>query len=406
MPGKVEENGSSQDTNCDIEAMSHTGLLFPLVIISILRCVAASALDLPLQLYLRDLQAQPIIISLLSTLTWLGMLVGSLLWGALGDRFSRKGLLFLILPASALTLASFALMLPSSGVLVIRLIRAVVISGFAPITMAMVSSVSSRRGRGRNLSYISSSRALGWMLGGAVSGFLLEAIGFRWTVSVVAFLPLVSLVPLFFLRVPQEVATHNRSPFWRYLRDKGLRALYLGVMFRQMGIAGSFSLIFVYMASVGISAGLMGVVSGLTALAQVLGLVLFGRLADLLGRKTIFLVGFGLSVFVAPVFALAQGVWGMAVGHLLVGTAFSALYMGSTAHIGDVIPAERHAVMLGLFDSTRALGGVFGPLVAGLVMPLFGFRGMFVTMAGITAFGFLLVLAGTRTRTDVSSMPT
>lgn len=196
MPRKVEENGSSQDTNCDIVAMSHTALLFPLVIISILRCVAASALDLPLQLYLRDLQAQPIIISLLSTLTWLGMLVGSLLWGSLGDRFSRKGLLFLILPASALTLASFALLLPSSGVLVIRLIRAVVISGFAPITMAMVSSVSSRRGRGRNLSYISSSRALGWMLGGAVSGFLLEAIGFRWTVSVVAFLPLVSLVPL------------------------------------------------------------------------------------------------------------------------------------------------------------------------------------------------------------------
>jgi hypothetical protein len=29
---------------------------------------------------------------------------------------------------------------------------------------------------------------------------------------------------------------------------------------------------------------------------------------------------------------------------------------------------------------------------------------MFVTMAGITAFGFLLVLAGTRTRTDASSM--
>lgn len=391
----VEKDGDSPTGRVGVGAGTRREWLFPLATISILRCTAGSAVDLPLQLYLKNLQVQPIIISLIATVTWLGMLLGSLFWGALSDRFSRKLLLFIMLPASALTLGGFALLLPPSGALAIRFLRALTVSGFAPITMAIVSSVSSSDRRGKHLSYISSSRALGWMLGGAASGFLFQTLGFRGTFLVLACLPLFSIAFLLRLPEPKKATAIQSRQFLGYLKDKWLRALYLGVIFRQIGMAGSFSLIFVYMASLGISPGSMGVVSALTALAQVIGLVVFGRLADQVGRKKIFLLGFGLSVLVGPAFALAHGVWGMAIGHLLVGTAFAALYIGSTTHIGDVIPAERHGAMLGLFDSTRALGGVLGPLLAGAIMPLLGFQGMFFTLAGIAAFGFLLVLLGT-----------
>jgi MFS family permease len=72
------------------------------------------------------------------------------------------------------------------------------------------------------------------------------------------------------------------------------------------------------------------------------------------------------------------------------------MYIGSTAHIGDVIPSERHGVMLGLFDSARAIGGAFGPLVAGAILPSLGFTRMLLTMSAISCLGFLLVLLGTR----------
>lgn len=211
-------------------------------------------------------------------------------------------------------------------------------------------------------------------------------------------LPIVAIPFLFVLPESKNTILKQQGSFLGYLTDRWLRALYLGVVFRQMGISGSFSLIFVYMASLAIPPSSMGVVSALTALAQVLGLILFGRLADQLGRKRIFLLGFGLSMFVALVFALVRTVWGMAIGHFVVGTSFAALYIASAAHIGDVIPAERHGVMLGLFDSTRALGGVLGPLVAGAIVPVLGFQGMFLTMAAVTAFGFLLVVLGTSGR--------
>ncbi|MGY4707559.1 MFS transporter [Candidatus Bipolaricaulota sp. J31] len=70
----------------------------------------------------------------------------------------------------------------------------------------------------------------------------------------------------------------------------------------------------------------------------------------------------------------------------------SALYIGSTAHLGDVVPLERQGEIMGLFDSTRALGGMLGPVIAGSLAPLLGLRGAFAAMAGVSGIGFLLVL--------------
>jgi MFS family permease len=367
-----------------------------LIGMSVLRCVAAAALDLPLQLYLRSLDASPLIIGLASTLTWTGMLVGGPLWGLLADRFSKKALLGVLLPGSAVTLALFAAHPPIPGTVGIVLVRALIVSGFAPLSMALASGASTARQRGSNLSYVSSARALGWVVGAASSGLLLESMGFRWTFAVLALLPLLSVGLL------PGIATSRRAPGtsgrWplHYLADRWLATLYSAVALRQMGVAGTFALVFVYMAELGVQTSSMGLLSALSSAAQVLGMIAFGALSDRLGRRWVFLLGFGVSVAPALVFAFIPTTAGLAMGHLAVGISFSAMYIGSTAHIGDVIPSERHGVMLGLFDSARAIGGAFGPLVAGAILPSLGFTRMLLTMSAISCLGFLLVLLGTR----------
>ncbi len=381
------------------------GFLLPLIPMSILRCGGAAALSLPLQLYLHELHSPPILISLMTTLAWLGALLGSLIWGMAGDRISKRTLLSFLLSLSAVTIAIFALLLPASGVLPVRFLRALVISGFAPITMAIVSGVSPETGRGRNLSYISSSRAIGWMVGAVAAGFVLNRLGFRWTFSLLACFPLLSL--LFVPLLPKTTATPGRTglSLLRYLRNTWLITLYLGVVLRQMATSGTFSLAFVYMASLGIPMGAMGLVDACSYLAQIVGLIFLGRLADRRGRRMVFLFGFALSAFVPPILAVAQSAWEMAMGHFALGISFAAVYIGSTAHISDVIPAERHGAMLGLFESTRAVGGIAGPVVAGVLMPVLGFRGMFLIMAVIAAAGFILVLSGTRLATEAVGSP-
>ena len=136
----------------------------------------------------------------------------------------------------------------------------------------------------------------------------------------------------------------------------------------------------------------MGMARATNHALQVPAMLLFGQLADRVGRRGIFVLGFGLSALVPVAFGVADSAWGMAAGFLILGVAFSALYVGSTAHIGDRVPAESQGAMLGLYESSRGLGGVLGPLIAGAIAPVVGFRHMFFVMAGIAATGFLLVV--------------
>jgi len=356
-------------------------------------CFATSgALNMLNQLYLKELGAEPLIISLNMTLFWLAMLIGSVFWGTLSDHYQVKPLLFVIIGATTLTAGILALLLPAPGVLTTIFVRAFVISGLIPISMAIVSRASSSHRRGRNLSYITFPRTMGRALGTALAGFLVVALGFKVSFLALAALPLVGLPLLFRLPEDAKAVSTGRESSLRRLKESGLGSLYVGATLAQMGAMGSLSLVFVYMASLGIPAGIMGMISALGPAVAMPGVLLFGRLADRVRRKAVFALGFGMVMLMPLIFAFARGAWGMAAGHLAFGISFSALYIGSTAHIGDLIPAQRHGQMLGLFDSIRAFGGVLGPLVAGATTSSFGFQGMFLTMAGIATLGFVLVL--------------
>ena len=101
---------------------------------------------------------------------------------------------------------------------------------------------------------------------------------------------------------------------------------------------------------------------------------------------------FALSAVAPCLFILSTHIGVMMLGYTVLGVSFSSLYIGSTAHIGDRAPQDRQGTMLGLYETSRGLGGVLGPLVAGAITPLIGFHGMFLTMGGIAALGFLLML--------------
>ena len=170
--------------------------------------------------------------------------------------------------------------------------------------------------------------------------------------------------------------------------------LFVATMLRQMSTFGTFALLYVYMDSIGISPSVMGAIGATNTATQVLALLAFGWLADRVGRRPIFMLGFSLSILTPLAFVFFANVAGMVAGYVTLGLSFSSMYVGATAHIGDRVPHERHGQMMGLYDSSRGLGGLFGPVLAGVTVPLIGFRGMFLVMAGIAALGLLVMLVG------------
>ncbi|MFQ6111935.1 MAG: MFS transporter [Nitrospinota bacterium] len=379
---------------------------------TVLNFAAASAVAMSVQLYLEELGAPTLLIGLGSTLFWLATLLASSPWGALSDRFRRRPLLALILAINTLTAAGFAFTLSIGGVLATVFFRSLVTVGFAPIALALISGVSAKRERGKNLSYYNSSQSFGWMLGRIIAGFLLGYLAFRGTYLVLALFPLLALVPLAALREAGDPPGAGVSLGWRGLKrsilpelksdwvfaQRGLWSLYLGIALRQMGIAGTFALIFVYMlAKLGINPAIIGFITAFNAGTQFLGMLVFGRLADRFGRKRVFMFGFALSALSPLIFALAHGAGLMVLGFIVLGLSFSSLTSGATAFIGDLAPIERQGELLGLFKTSQGFGGILGPLLAGaLASPtILGFRGMFLAMAVVISLGFLLALLKT-----------
>lgn len=360
-----------------------------------LATVTDSALRMLVQLYLEKLGASPLVIGLGTTLAWLGAFVGGALWGNLSERSRPRPFLIGILLATSALAAALAWISTSPGVLVFVFLRVFAVTGYMPIALAIVARQTSVENRGRQISVVGSSREFGYALGLVIAGFAVAGAGFRYSFAILSVPPLLGAVLLFRLlsTTPTSQESKERAPIRR--PSRGLGALYVAATLRQVANAGATSLTYIYMATLHIAPGTMGLVTATSPAIQVGAMLLFGRLADRVGRRAIILTGFALSAVVPLVFAVARNVFEMTLGYVVLGIAFPAVFVGAAALISDTASPGRQASALGAFDSSRALGGVLGPLAAGALVPLLGLRGMFFVMAGIAAIAFLVSLAVT-----------
>ena len=355
---------------------------------------AVGGLGLIIQLYLKSLDTPLFLISLVATVNSIGMLIGSWLWGTVSDYIKRRRLLALL--TLGLTGSIGVLIaLPSTNVVMASAIfRSLMFAGVGTVSIAVVSASSLVHRRGKNLSYISSARAFGFAAGNILAGIVLAKLGFRPSFVMFALLPIVAFGIVWLLPNENPVERKEKIGAWKAIFAAGLLDLYLATALRQMATFGTFALLYIYMGSIGIPISLMGVISASNTATQVLALLAFGWLADRVGRRRIFMLGFFLSALTPLFFVFATNVYGMIAGYVTLGISFSSLYVGSTAYIGDRVPHERHGQMLGLYESSRGFGGLFGPIIAGVITPIVGFKGMFLVMAAIAALGFMVMMLG------------
>ncbi|MFC2107891.1 MFS transporter [Candidatus Bipolaricaulota bacterium] len=363
----------------------------PLAATSIFLMAANGGLGLIVKLFLQEQGFSPLVIGLVTSVNAAGVLIGSMLWGRMSDRSSRRPLLFIATLGVAAAIGILAFLPPATVVLGSSFVRTFMRMGFTTVTLALISGISIESRRGKNLSYVTSARSLGMAIGSMAAGFIIEELGFRGAFFLMACLPLIG--SLFLLLLPHEKAPTLpvRRSSWRLALSAGLTDLYLGTILRQIAINGVFALLAVYIASLGVALKWIGLIAALNTGTQVLALLVFGRLADRVGRRRIFMLGFALSALAPAVFASTTHIWAMMGGYITMGLSFGSLYIGSTAYIGDRVPQDQQGSMFGLYETSRGIGGMLGPIIAGVITPLVGYRGMFLVMAAIAGLGFLVM---------------
>ena len=113
-------------------------------------------------------------------------------------------------------------------------------------------------------------------------------------------------------------------------------------------------------------------------MASAMFVLIFGRLADMYGRKRIFLYGTAGVVVTSLMAGLAFSGTFLVTARFLQGVCAAMLYATQMAIVSSVFPPERRGHAIGLAVSTIYLGLTCGPLIGGYLIDLAGWRASFV----------------------------
>ncbi|MFE0678493.1 MDR family MFS transporter [Streptomyces sp. NPDC058867] len=112
-------------------------------------------------------------------------------------------------------------------------------------------------------------------------------------------------------------------------------------------------------------------------LAATISMPVYGRIGDLLGRKTLFLAGIGLFLIGSFAAGAAQDMTTLIAGRAVQGLGGGGLMITSQAIIADLVPPRQRAKYMAPIGAVFGLSAVVGPLLGGWFTDGIGWRWAF-----------------------------
>ncbi|TGY49898.1 MFS transporter [Rodentibacter caecimuris] len=355
-----------------------------------------------------DLNLTPAQSGSLVTWTLIGAVFGGIVFGALSDKYGRVRVLTWTIVLFAIFTGLCALAQGYWDLLIYRTIAGIGLGGEFGIGMALAIEAWPARHRARAASYV----ALGWQVGvlsaALLTPTLLPYIGWRGMFILGIFPAFVAWYLRARLHEP-EIFTQKQTAllaqktsklesFKLLVKDKVSAKVSLGVVVLTSVQNFGYYGIMIWMPNflskqLGFSLTKSGVWTAVTVCGMMLGIWIFGRLADKIGRKPSFLL-FQLGA-VLSIIAYSQltDPTIMLIAGAFLGMFVNGMMGGYGALMAEAYPTEARATAQNvLFNLGRAVGG-FGPIVVGAIVSAYSFSLAIAFLAIIYLIDMIATLA-------------
>lgn len=300
------------------------------------------------------------------------------LFGRLSDIYRRRRIFVragMLAASVAFTIQLFMTDFPT--MILMRAFAGFAVGIFTFPLLAHVSGFSRYRER---VGWFSGFGSLGWFAGYLLAG-VISSHRSGFTIAGLLFL-LGALVSIGLGETRERRA--RIRPFWTVVR-KNL-AVYSAYFLRH---AGAYSLWIIFPLflrdELGATIFWVGAIHALNTGSQFLFMGTIGRMARRGEGRKLLRAGIGLSAFVFFFYYFATTYLQLLPVQLILGLAWSFLYVGSLLHL--IERNVERATSTGLLGSTISMAAVVGPLLGGVVSEIFGMRAVPLFACGLALAG-------------------
>ncbi|WP_096190648.1 MFS transporter [Evansella halocellulosilytica] len=335
-------------------------------------------------------------------ITFLVAFAVSPLWGRFGDKFGRKKIL--IITGYGIGLSIFLMGYVESvwGLFFLRFFMGIV-TGFIPMSMALISTQTRKEAAGRVLGTLQMGTVSGGLFGPLIGGALADHFGFTYTFIITAII-IGLATTLVVVGIKETIIKENESS-----QEKRSMKEVIGFIFKTpMLVMVMIVSLIVQTANFSIQpqlalyvnqllaaeniAFLAGLAFSVTGLGNLIATRSWGSLGDRIGHEKVLIICVFLGGLLFLPQAFVTNIWQLIILRFLFGIQIGGIIPCATAYIRRKAPLSIQGEVLGYNQSFRFLGNVLGPVIGGIISGSFSIAVVFYFSSTLFIIAALLIL--------------